>query len=338
MRVTTTELHELIRLLEIHPEWRVELRRILLTEELLDLPKVVKELAEAQRRTEEALTKLTDRMEKGFAEAAEDRKRIWEAIREIADRMEKGFAEAAEDRKGIWEAIRKIADRMEKGFAEAAEDRKGIWEAIREIADRMEKGFAEAAEDRKRIWEAMKKGFMEAAEDRRKIWETIETLAKRMDMVYEDVARLKGISLELRYARRAPAIFGRVITRGRDLTSRLANTLHKAYQEKRISERDVESVLATDILWGGKCREDGKDVALVMEVSWVVDFIDVDRAAWRSKVLERIGIRALPVAAGEVWRDKAQELASSAKVVMLEKGSLNIESWQKALEARLRDS
>jgi flagellar biosynthesis/type III secretory pathway protein FliH len=173
MRVTTTELHELIRLLEIHPEWRAELRRILLTEELLDLPKVVKELAEAQRRTEEALTNLTERMEKGFAEAAEDRKRIWEA---------------------------------------------------------------------------MKKGFMEAAEDRRKIWETIETLAKRMDMVYEDVARLKGISLELRYARRAPAIFGRVITRSRDLTSRLANTLHKACQEKRISERDVESVLATDIL------------------------------------------------------------------------------------------
>lgn len=49
-----------MRLLEQHPEWRAEFRRLLLSEELLSLPDLVKELAEAQRRTEERLHELTE--------------------------------------------------------------------------------------------------------------------------------------------------------------------------------------------------------------------------------------------------------------------------------------
>jgi hypothetical protein len=52
------EVHDyldLVRLLEGHPEWRAELRRLLLTDELLALPELVRELVEAQRRTEERM-------------------------------------------------------------------------------------------------------------------------------------------------------------------------------------------------------------------------------------------------------------------------------------------
>ncbi|MGH8059271.1 MAG: hypothetical protein ACREOH_18885, partial [Candidatus Entotheonellia bacterium] len=67
MPFTVNELHDLIRLLEEHPEWRTEMRRVLFAQDLLDLPRTVQELATAQRRTEEALTRLTERMEQGFA-------------------------------------------------------------------------------------------------------------------------------------------------------------------------------------------------------------------------------------------------------------------------------
>jgi hypothetical protein len=43
------DFHDLVRLLEQRPEWRAELRRLVLTEELLALPAIVRELAEAQR-------------------------------------------------------------------------------------------------------------------------------------------------------------------------------------------------------------------------------------------------------------------------------------------------
>ena len=94
MPFTIAEFHDLIRLLEEHAEWRTELRRVLLSQEVLDLPRTVQELANAQRRTEDALTRLTERMEESFAKAAVDRERIRE-------RMEEGFTEAAAERRAV---------------------------------------------------------------------------------------------------------------------------------------------------------------------------------------------------------------------------------------------
>ena len=123
MPFTVTEFRDLIYFLETQPEWRMELRRLLFPEALVDLPRALEALAEAQRRTEETLGQVTERMERGFAEAAveraeaaADRKRIWEA-------MQQGFAEAAADRKRIWETIERLIERMDRGFAEAAAER-----------------------------------------------------------------------------------------------------------------------------------------------------------------------------------------------------------------------
>jgi predicted Rdx family selenoprotein len=112
MPFTVADFHDLVRLLEEHPDWRTELRRVLLSQDLLDLPRTVQELAIAQRRTEEALSHLIQRMEQGFADAAEDRQRI-------RDRMEQGFADAAEDRQ-------RIRDRMEQGFAAVATEQRSM--------------------------------------------------------------------------------------------------------------------------------------------------------------------------------------------------------------------
>ncbi len=58
MAFTVREFRDLIGLLEQHPEWRTEMRRLVLTEELLSLPQVVHELAAAQQRTEQRLEEL----------------------------------------------------------------------------------------------------------------------------------------------------------------------------------------------------------------------------------------------------------------------------------------
>jgi len=55
MPFTVGEFRDLVRLLEERPEWRSELRRLLLTDQLLALPEQV---AAAQQRTEEPLTAL----------------------------------------------------------------------------------------------------------------------------------------------------------------------------------------------------------------------------------------------------------------------------------------
>jgi hypothetical protein len=66
MPFTSDEFHDLIRLVEAHPEWRSELRRLVLTDELLALPeqvgaltREVTTLATTQQRLAEQMTALT---------------------------------------------------------------------------------------------------------------------------------------------------------------------------------------------------------------------------------------------------------------------------------------
>ena len=59
MPFTSDDLHDLIRLLEARPEWRAELRRLVLTDALLSMPEQLAALATAQQRTETQVTALT---------------------------------------------------------------------------------------------------------------------------------------------------------------------------------------------------------------------------------------------------------------------------------------
>jgi hypothetical protein len=73
MPFTMDDFHDLIRLIETRPEWRTELRRLVLTEELLAAPDQLaalrarseeqfQALVEAQQRTNTQLTTLTERV------------------------------------------------------------------------------------------------------------------------------------------------------------------------------------------------------------------------------------------------------------------------------------
>jgi len=292
MPFTVTEFRDLIRILHTQPEWRAELLRVLFPEALVDLPRALEALAEAQRQTEKTLKEVTERMERGFAEAAVDRQRIWENIERLTERMEQGFAEAAAQR------------------AEAAADRKRIWEA-------MQQGFAEAAADRKRIWEAMQQGFAEAAADRQ--------------VMRQDIGELKGFTREWFYHYRAASIFGRLLAAGQDATQEVAQQLRIAQQAGRVSAEEYQRVLDADLLWSGKLWDTGEEVILVLEASWKVHEGDVERAVQRAEVLRRIGLKALPVAAGKEWPEQVEELALQEGVVITRDGRVDDASWQAAL-------
>ena len=64
MAFTVEDYRDLIQLLSERPEWRSELRQLLLSDELLTLPEVVRGLAEAQQRAEVRLANVEDRLSK----------------------------------------------------------------------------------------------------------------------------------------------------------------------------------------------------------------------------------------------------------------------------------
>ena len=62
MAFTVEDYRDLVQLLSERPEWRSELRQLLLSDELLALPEIVRELAEAQQRAEERLANVEERL------------------------------------------------------------------------------------------------------------------------------------------------------------------------------------------------------------------------------------------------------------------------------------
>src|SRR6266852_2555766 len=94
---TVDDFQDLLRLLDQHPEWRAELRRHVLSDELLELPALTRQLAqhvdrlaEAQARTAEQLTTLTARVD-ALAEAqtgmAAQLGRLADRVESLADRV-----------------------------------------------------------------------------------------------------------------------------------------------------------------------------------------------------------------------------------------------------------
>jgi hypothetical protein len=98
------DFHDLVRLLEQHPEWRAELRRLVLTEEVLGLPasmralseqvqalaQTVRELAEAQRRTAEELAQFRQETAEEFAQVRrETREEFGQVRREVAEAQQR---------------------------------------------------------------------------------------------------------------------------------------------------------------------------------------------------------------------------------------------------------
>jgi chromosome segregation ATPase len=104
---TIESVDDLIQQLRQHPEWRQALRRELLTEELLSLPQIVRELAAAQQRTEMRLEALTAQVD----ELAEAQKRTEARLEALAARVDE-LAEAQKRTEARLEALTARVDEL----------------------------------------------------------------------------------------------------------------------------------------------------------------------------------------------------------------------------------
>jgi hypothetical protein len=174
----------------------------------------------------------------------------------------------------------------------------------------MKTDFTKAATD----WKA---GFAEAAADRQAIKQDLEWL---LEMTYKQSHRLK-----------ADAIFGYYLKGGRDVTEWVADQLQIACESGKISAEEFDQIMDADLLWGGQLRTTQAEVILVLEVSWLTETSDVERAADRAAILRRLKLNVLPVAAGYEWAEGVPELARKQRVILTDNGRVDDASWQAAL-------
>ncbi len=148
MAFTINDLNDLLRILREQPEWLAEVRRVLLTDELLKLPDLVRELVEAQRRTDERLAEFQQRIERQMAEFQQ---RIERQMAEFQQRIERQMAEfqqrieqqMAEFQQRIERQIAEFQQRTDQRFAELAEAQRRTDERLAEFQQRTEEQIGE---------------------------------------------------------------------------------------------------------------------------------------------------------------------------------------------------
>jgi len=136
------DFHDLVRLLEAHPEWRAELRRLVLSEELLRLPELVQQLLEAHRRAEERL----DRLEATVAQLVEAQRKAEERLQRAEARLERVEKRLERVEKRL-EHVEKRLERVEKRLEHVEIRLDGVEKRLEKTEDRLSKvwgGFLES--------------------------------------------------------------------------------------------------------------------------------------------------------------------------------------------------
>jgi len=231
---TIHTMNDLIRILEQHPEWRAEVRRLVLSGELLALPKVVEGLATHM----DQLTVLIDQLGARMAD--------------------------------LTVRIDQLGARLDH-----------VGELLEQLAHR------------------------------------VDALVESHQRLIDDVGGLKGKALEAEYRDRAPSYFGRLVRKGRVVEP---NELWDALEASLTADELSDAILADVLIRGGvRDHKPATEVVLVVEVSFVLDLSDVERARRRCALLRRAGLPAIAVVAGERATDTARVAAEEASVVILER-------------------
>jgi vacuolar-type H+-ATPase subunit I/STV1 len=226
-------------------------------------------------------------------------------LRELRDEI-RAIAEAQRRTDQHLEALAEAQRRTEERVGRVEEQLALLAEAQRRTEERVE-ALAEAQRRTEERVEAL-------AEALRQLTETVDRLA-------HDVTILKGMSLETHYLLHADGLFG-AIARGIRVLDGPAkeSLLGPAIEAGRLSPEEAVDVRRADVLAVGR-REDA-EVYLVAEISWAIDQTDVERARDRAALLQRAGVRALPIVAGQVIHPEVDEVARASGVWRVLDGSV----------------
>ncbi|BCW94625.1 MAG: hypothetical protein WHS44_11275 [Fimbriimonadales bacterium] len=254
-----------------------------------------------------------------FLERNEEWRRKLFAIlvpRELARLPEEFDAFRQEVRRDI-QQIHARLDRIERAMDErfARVDRE--FEAVRQ---EMREGFARVDREFEAVRQEMREGFEQLRAEMR---EGDARLERKIQRNTDDIAELKGISLERAYRDKARSLFGRYF---RDV--RVIDWVDVEEQLEAIallSAQERAELSVVDILARGRRRSDGREAILVIEVSWGIAPSDVARAVQRAAILTRRGVLAVPIAAGRELSDEARQAASEQDCVVVLDGRFEVE-------------
>jgi uncharacterized protein YoxC len=347
MAFTVQDFEDLLRLLDERPEWQAALRQRVLTGELLEVPRLMRETAESQARTQqvlEAFGRRLDQREQQIDELAQLMKQLALRVDEIARQLEQltrrvdVLAQRVEEIAAQLAQLTRRVDALTERVDQLTQRVDALAQRVEEIAEQLAQltrrvdALAERVDQLTQRVDALAQRVEEIAAQLAQLTRRVDALTERVDQLTQqveqltkqmnemarqfaqyrrDTDQLKGMMLEMRYAQRPYAYFKDFIRRARTLS---VDELYDLLEGLNLTEAEVRDVVACDALIFGRDPEDGKPTYLLLEASWTVDLEDVERASRRAALLSRAGLTVVPVVAGYAARPNILEEAARRNV------------------------
>ena len=284
---------DLLNLLDNNEEFRRAARRALLTDDLLELPDLVREMQQTQRLMIQQIAQLAERMDR--MEERQDR------MEERQDRMEDLLARVVAQQELTVERLDRMDARMDKmdaRFEQVDARFEQVDARFEQVDARFEQIVAEMSIMNRRIGDI---------DGRVRGWElergAVGRLLPRLAQEY-DVARIKAVSADSsRSAVRVRAVW----------ETRFVEAVEAGVDEGRITEDEADALDRTDIVARGRRRVDRAELWFAVQASATLDNNDIERAATGAVALRKLsGDTAVAVVYGRriagQQRDRADEL------------------------------
>jgi phage shock protein A len=306
MPFNVEDFQDLIRLLQERPEWRADLRRLVLTEELLGLPELVRELVQAQQRTEVRV----GRLEEALIALTEAQQRIEVRV----GRLEEALIALTEAQLRTEVRVGRLEEAQQRTEVRVGQLAESV-ESLRAETERRFQELAAAQLTLSRHMDDMRAAMQAMEESTAALTTTVGRLQDDVGKLQDDVGELKGSDLERRYRERPFTYFQRLIRQAHTLTGEELNAmLDAAVTAGQLTEEDIDEIVWADAIVRGRRRDDNQEVFLVVEASWGIGAYDVQRADRRASLLAKAGVTTLPVVAG-MWVTPDGEVAARAMKV-----------------------
>ena len=326
MPFTVEEFRDLLKLLEARPEWRTELRRLVLTDELLTLPQQMaalrarseeqfQALVIAQQRTEAHVEALTVRLDTLTAHVDGLTVRLdtlTAHVDGLTVRLDTLTAHV-ETLTAHVEALTSAQQRLETRVVglEHAQQRTDVQLAT--LTDQVT--ALVAAQQRTNVQLATLTDQVTALVVAQQRTDT------RVATLSDDVGELKGDMLEARYRAKGQTYFHAIVRRPHVLTAdELTTLIEDAREMGMLSDAEADDLSEVDVVVRGRHPTDGTMAYVVVEVSWGVGPYDVERALRRAALLAQTRVTTIPVVAGKWITPEAAQFAHRAQVWQLTDG------------------
>ncbi len=326
---------DLIRILEERPEWLARVRQVVLTPDLLSLPEAVRELVEAQQQTTFQIQELVEvqrRHEERLASVEERLSRLEATVQELVEaqwRHEERLAGVEERLSRLEATVQELVEvqrRHEERLAGVEERLSRLEATVQELVEAQRQTTFQI----QAIWEAIQRNTAQLKD----LTEVAQTLVEGQRRLDGTVGEIKGNLLEIKYREQPYAYFGHLL---RAIQAIPLRTIEQEL-ESHLRGEELRDAFRLDLLLRGRLRDhpERPEVWLAVEVSSVVDKGDVERAGRRAALLRKAGFRAIPVAAGLGVNEEAQREAQWDKVVVVKDGQVFF--WDEALQHYLGEA